>query len=158
MAPTPDEIVEAKHIVDTRKVEDDARKADEEARRLEKEQQVVLGATLHAEVVVMPNIKAMVPLTLDLASPHYSRWRSLFLNTVGKYDLFDDDFANDPHWRWMHFTVKSWLFGTISPEFHEIVHMTVPTSRAVWLALENQFIGNKETRALLLDVKPRTFI
>jgi hypothetical protein len=33
-----------------------------------------------------------------------------------------------------------------------------PTACIVWLALEQQFIGNKETRALLLDAEFRTFV
>lgn len=105
----------------------------------------------------------MVPLTLDINASFYSRWRSLFLNTVEKYDLSDlvlsdADFSGDLHWRRMDFTVKSWLFSTISPELHEIIHNDSPTSRAVWLGIERQFIGNKETRALLLDAKFWTFV
>jgi hypothetical protein len=33
-----------------------------------------------------------------------------------------------------------------------------PTARLVWLGLEQQFIGNKESRALLLDAEFRTFV
>ncbi|TVU03494.1 hypothetical protein EJB05_50968, partial [Eragrostis curvula] len=124
----------------------------------EEEQIAAHRATLHAQAVAVPNIKSMVPLQLDYTSSHYSRWRSLFLNTVEKYDLSDVDFSNDPHWRQMDFTIKSWLFGTISPELHELVHTASPTSRHVWLALERQFIGNKATRALLLDAELRTFV
>lgn len=33
-----------------------------------------------------------------------------------------------------------------------------PTARRVWLALEDQFIGNRETRALHLDAQLRNFV
>lgn len=105
----------------------------------------------------------MVPFVLDQTSANYSRWRTYFLNMLGKYDLLplvlsDDDFSTDHHWLTMDCTVKSWLVSTVSPELVEIVSTGIPTSRSIWLGHENQFIGNKETRVLLFDVEFRTII
>ena len=58
----------------------------------------------------------------------------------------------------MDCTVKSWLFGTVSSDFIEVVSTASPTSRTIWLGLEEQFIGNKETRAIILDAKFRTLV
>jgi hypothetical protein len=46
-------------------------------------------ATLHAQAVAVLNIKSMIPVLLDNLSPNYSRWKVLFLNTLGKYELID---------------------------------------------------------------------
>lgn len=106
----------------------------------------------------------MIPLVLEQSSTFYSRWRSLFLNTVTKYALdglvlTDDDFSMDPHWHRMDRTVKSWLFGTVSHDLIDVVSIGVsPISRSIWLGLEEQFIGNKETCVIILDAEFRTLV
>jgi hypothetical protein len=60
--------------------------------------------------------------------------------------LSDDSFVDVP-WDRMYMLVKSWIFGTISPELQDVTHQRGLTARAAWLALENRFIGNRETRA-----------
>ena len=107
-----------------------------------------------------------MPIVLDLTSPHFNRWRGLFLNTLERYKLADhvlsdDDRSADVSWKRMDCTVLSWLYGTITPELLEVVMNRKdgpPTARVVWLGLEQQFIGNKETRALHLDAKFPTFV
>ncbi|XP_066392522.1 uncharacterized protein [Miscanthus floridulus] len=53
----------------------------------------------------LSNIKAMIPIVLDLASTNYTKWKALFLNTLSKYELTDhvliqinEDAATDPYW------------------------------------------------------------
>jgi hypothetical protein len=46
-----------------------------------------LTTSLHAQVVAVQNFHALVPIVLDRHSAQYSQWRSLFLNTLGKYAL-----------------------------------------------------------------------
>ena len=58
----------------------------------------------------------------------------------------------------MDCTVKSWLFGTVSSDFIKAVSTASPTSRTILLGLEEQFIGNKETRAIILDAEFRTLV
>jgi len=58
----------------------------------------------------------------------------------------------------MDCTVKSWLFGTVSSDFIEVVSTASPTSRTIWLGLEEQLIGNKETHAITLDAEFRTLV
>jgi hypothetical protein len=65
-----------------------------------------------------------------------------FLTTVTKYGLdslvlTDDDFSTYPHWHHMDCTVKSWLFGTVSPDLIEAVSTDSPTSQTIWLGLED---------------------
>jgi hypothetical protein len=123
-------------------------------------------AALHAQAAAILNVKSLVPIVLDFTSPHFNRWRGLFLNTLERYALVDhvlsdDDRSNDAMWKRMDCTVLSWLYGTINPELLEVVMNRddgPPTARLVWLGLEQQFIGNKESRALLLDAEFRTFV
>lgn len=38
--------------------------------------------TLHTQAMGILNVKYLVPVTHDLASSHYNRWRGFFLNTL----------------------------------------------------------------------------
>jgi hypothetical protein len=64
----------------------------------------VVVTALHAQAVAVLNIKSMIPMLLDNLSSNYSRWKVLFLNTLGKYELIDHVLADtlsadvtDPH-------------------------------------------------------------
>lgn len=58
----------------------------------------------------------------------------------------------------MDYVVKSWISGMISAEFAKTALDREDTACAAWLALETQFLGKRETRALRLDVRFRNFI
>ncbi|XP_062193564.1 uncharacterized protein LOC133896962 [Phragmites australis] len=114
---------------------------------------------LHAQAVAVQSIKTLVPVD----SANYSKWSNLLLNTLGKYALddhvlSDDSNPDDDTWSQLDCTVKSWLYGTISSDLQELVMHREATARSVWLGLEQQFLGNKETRALYLDAKFRNFV
>jgi hypothetical protein len=53
--------------------------------------------------------------------------------------------------------VLTWIVGTISVDLHSLLR-NLPHTRVIWLAIEGQFLGNAEARALRLDVAFRTFI
>ena len=138
-----------------------------ERRRREDEVDALLIANLHAQAVALTNIKSLVPLTLDVGSTAYPKWRGLHIITLGKYSLTNYVLSDEVHpdlapWHRLDCVVVSWLLGTVSPNLLEIVMTSSdinhqPTSRAVWLLLEDVFLGNKEARALLLDTEFRTF-
>jgi hypothetical protein len=123
-------------------------------------------ATLHTQAMGILNIKPLVTVVLDIGSSNYNRWRGLVLNTLERYALADHvlddaDLSDDVPWRHLDCTVLSWLYGTISPELHEVVSNCAdrpPTARLVWLGLERQFLGNRETRAMTLDTEFRTIV
>ena len=111
----------------------------------------------------MQSIKTFVPIVLDVNSANYSKWSNLILNTLGKYALdhhvlFNDGDPANEGWMRHDFTVKSWLYGMISPDLYELVMNRESTTRSVWLGLEQQFLGNKETRALYLDTAFHNFV
>jgi hypothetical protein len=57
----------------------------------------------------------------------------------------------------MDFVVVSWIFNTISGDLWDVIHApTGVSARAAWLGLEQQFLNNRESRAMLLDTKFRT--
>jgi phosphatidylinositol kinase/protein kinase (PI-3 family) len=57
----------------------------------------------------------------------------------------------------MDLHVLTWLYGSITTELFETVTSPSPSARAVWLLLKQQFVGNRETRVLLVDTEFRTF-
>ena len=104
----------------------------------------------------------MVPIVLDTSSTNYSHWHGLFLNTLGKYTIanhiLSDDVLDDEEWRCMDCTMNSWIYATVSPELLEIIMVLNVTAREVWLCLEQQFLSNQETRALILDIEFQNFV
>jgi len=61
----------------------------------------------------------------------------------------------------MDCVVCPWLYGTLSGDLLDIVMRrgdSGVTARATWLAIESQFLGNREARALILDAKLRTLV
>lgn len=168
-----DSMTEAERAAERIRLEVERARLDADRKRLEdderafRDQQNALEATtiaaLHAQAVAVINIRALIPVVLDYDSPNYTKWRGLFLLLVGKYALSDhvlsdDAYPIDPAWNRMECTVLSWLYGTISSSLAEIVMSSTALARHVWLGLEEQFIGNKETRALYLDAEFRNFV
>jgi len=72
--------------------------------------------------------------------------------------LQDDPAPFFPDWQRMDCVVKSWIFGTITDDLAASISARDSTARVAWLAVESQFLNNKETRALLLEVKFRNFV
>lgn len=111
---------------------------------------------LHTQAAGIQNIRSLIPTVLDATSGPYTRWREQFLLTVGRFSLQDHVLrdappVDSPDWARMDCVVRSWLDGTIAPDLAEIVMGRGGSARAAWLAIEDQFLGNRETRTLHLD-------
>ena len=110
-----------------------------------------------------PEHPAPCPGRPRAGSPFYARWRDLVILTLRRYAL-DDHVLNDvsiavqtPAWLRLDSIVLSWILGTISLDLHNLICNT-PHARGAWLALEGQFLGNADARALRLDASFRTFV
>jgi len=57
----------------------------------------------------------------------------------------------------MDCVVRTWITGTITDALADTVIEPGNTARTSWLAIESQFRGNRETRALHLDAEFRNF-
>jgi hypothetical protein len=103
-----------------------------------------------------------VSVVLDPTSSHYPRWCAQVVLTIRRFALADhvlDEPAAllSPSWVQMDNVVTSWLHGTITVELQDIIRDQSDTARQVWLALEDQFLGNREARALHLDAQFHLF-
>jgi len=118
---------------------------------------------LHAQAISVQNIRSLVHVLLDINAGNYTRWRDQILLVIGKYSLeshvlVDLPAPDFPDWTRMDCVVKSWIAGTISTDLAEMVIDRVATARTVWCALEDQFLSNRETRTLHLDVQFRNLV
>jgi hypothetical protein len=118
-------------------------------------------AALYAQAAGLHNIRSLVSIVLDPASSHYPRWRGQVL-TLRRYALanhvLDDIVAPpSPAWSLMDTVVLSWLHGAITVELQDIIRDQAHTGRQARLALEEQFLGNRDTRALHLDAQFHQF-
>jgi hypothetical protein len=122
-----------------------------------------LVAQLHLQAGSVQNIRLMVPVVLEPKLPSYARWRDLLHLTLRRYAL-DDHVLCDPTglapiavWVRLDSIVLTWIMGTISIDLHSLLR-SLPHARAAWLAVEGQFLGNAEARALRLDAAFHTFV
>ena len=53
--------------------------------------------------------------------------------------------------------VLLWLHGPITVELQDIIRNQADTARQVWLVLEEQFLRNRDARALHLDAQFHQF-
>jgi hypothetical protein len=62
----------------------------------------------------------------------------------------------------MDSVVLNWISNSISVDLHQVVREVVRehscTTRHLWLAIENQFLGNREQRTLHLDAVFHNFV
>jgi hypothetical protein len=66
--------------------------------------------------------------------------------------------APSPDWDRMDCVIKSWILDSLTDDLTEIVSSQGTTARDAWLAVESQFLGNRETRAIQLETKFRNFV
>jgi hypothetical protein len=103
-----------------------------------------------------------VNIVLDDSSTNYASWHDLMEQALQRYALIEhvtaDAPSNDPGWIRMDSVVLNWISNSISSELHQVVRERAYTACHLWLAIESQFLGNREQRTLHLDVVFRTFV
>jgi hypothetical protein len=120
-------------------------------------------ANIHVHAAGVQNIFSLVSVTLDLSSSDYARWHDNVLLTIGCYSLtnhvlLDTTYVGVPTWDRMDSVVKSWIWGTISPDLQDVTQKRGHTTHDVWLVLENYFLGNREILALHIDATFQSFV
>ncbi|XP_072146642.1 uncharacterized protein [Setaria viridis] len=149
--------------------DDDAARA-EKARRAEEERlrSVALDEYEAAHVAIwvqataVVNVKALIPVILDQATNTYTKWRGMFLTVLGKYALTrhvleDEAFPTRPAWVQADCVVLTWIHGTVSGDLQQSLMMRQRPAREAWCYLEDEFLGQRESRALLLETQFRNF-
>jgi hypothetical protein len=58
----------------------------------------------------------------------------------------------------MDCVVKSWIVATITDDLGEIIRAQGSTARHAWLAVESQFLGNREARSIQLETRFLNFV
>ncbi|XP_040382424.1 programmed cell death 6-interacting protein-like [Oryza brachyantha] len=117
---------------------------------------------LWAQATAVVNVKALIPIVLDKATDTYTKWRGIFLTVLGKYALTrhaleDEAFPARPAWIQADCCVLTWIYGTVSSDLQQSLMMRQGSARNAWCYLEDEFLGQKESRALLLETQFRTF-
>jgi hypothetical protein len=84
------------------------------------------------------------PSAWILSPPKYSWWHDMMLLTIRRYVLTD---KIDDTMYWYHYDgiMLTWMLGTLSFKLQEIVYEPLDTVRQAWLAIEPQFLSNRET-------------
>jgi hypothetical protein len=123
------------------------------------EDTVVAG--LHLQATAVLNVRQLVNIILDSASTNYTSWRDLMEQALQRYVLIkhvNDALSNDLGWIRMDSVVLKWISSSILADLHQVVWERGCTARHLWLAIENQFLGNHEQRTFHFDAAFRTFV
>jgi hypothetical protein len=125
------------------------------------EETIIVG--LHLQAAVVLNVRSLVNIVLNSTSTTYASWRDLMMMVLERYALLDHVNSNvasstDPGWRRMDSVVLNWISNSITPELHQVVRERGATARHLWLAIENQFLGNRKQRTLHLDAAFHNFV
>jgi hypothetical protein len=72
--------------------------------------------------------------------------------------IMDNAPSTDPGWIRMDSVILNWISNSISVDLHQLVQECGCTARHLWLAIENQFLGNREHHTLHLDAAFHTFV
>ncbi|CAL9217098.1 unnamed protein product, partial [Arabidopsis halleri] len=110
-------------------------------------------------------IKAYIPISLDMGKLNYDKWRELFEThclSFGVLGHIDGSSSATPatakEWKERDGLVKMWIYGTISESILDTVLKKNATARDLWLSIERLFRDNKEARALQLENDLRTMV
>ena len=110
-------------------------------------------------------IKAYIPITLDMSKLNYDKWRELFEThcvSFGVVQHLDGSSTPTPktekEWKERDGLVKMWIYGTISDSIIDTILKKNATARDLWLSIESLFRDNKEARALQLENELRTMV
>ncbi|XP_039133230.1 uncharacterized protein LOC120270279 [Dioscorea cayenensis subsp. rotundata] len=111
-----------------------------------------------SQAINVARICTHIPITLDLQSSNYSKWRTLFLVTLGKYGLSNHADGTDPRYddsEWVQhdYIVLSWIYGSISIEILDLVMSLDATTHGIWTDIENMFPDNKKRRIVFLEAE-----
>jgi hypothetical protein len=113
-----------------------------------------------AQATAVVNVKALIPIILDKATNTYTKWRGIFLTVLGKYALtrhvLDDEmFPERPAWLQADCVVLTWIYDTVSGDLQQSLLIRQRPAREAWCYLEDEFLGQKESRTLLLETQFR---
>ncbi|XP_020865849.1 uncharacterized protein LOC110224253 [Arabidopsis lyrata subsp. lyrata] len=110
-------------------------------------------------------IKAYVPITLDMTKLNYDTWRELFethCSSFGVLGHIDGTSSSTPEteksWKEHNDLVKMWIYGTITESILETVLKPKCSAHDLWTAIESLFRDNKEARAMQLENELRTTV
>jgi hypothetical protein len=116
----------------------------------------------HLYVTAVLNVRQLVNIVLDSSSTNYACWRDIMEQTLQRYALLehimDDASSTDPEWIQLGSVVLNWISNSISADLHQVVREHDCTARHLWLAIENQFLDNREHRTLHLNAAFHTFV
>ncbi|XP_010683810.2 uncharacterized protein LOC104898422 [Beta vulgaris subsp. vulgaris] len=107
------------------------------------------------------NVKALIPLVLDVEKGQYSPWATLFRNTAKAYNVLDyidssvtkPAYVDDALWGRLDAIVCQWLYGTITTDLLLKILDDKSTAMTAWERLRNIFQDNKGTRVVHLENK-----
>ncbi|CAN6204914.1 unnamed protein product [Urochloa humidicola] len=104
------------------------------------------------------NIRGLIPITLDMQSTCYRRWKSLFRIVLGRFDLLSHIDSDTRRSIDSDLTVVMWLHATLADDLMDMIMVEDPTTPRVWTTIETIFNNNKPSRAVDLEAELHSLV
>nr|XP_051201838.1 uncharacterized protein LOC127315384 [Lolium perenne] len=114
-----------------------------------------------ALAVNVASVKTHIPVVLDLQASNFAKWDMLLGVLLGRYELTDHISVDTPaaartaEWLRLDFTVRSWLYGSISNDILDTIMGPNQTAYVAYTLIRNLFLDNQLTRAVYLEAEFR---
>ncbi|TVU03330.1 hypothetical protein EJB05_51139, partial [Eragrostis curvula] len=120
----------------------------------------------HTTAAMLPtvNIRAHVPVTLDVNESNYSEWRMFFDSVLGKFGLAEHISAtmplleHDVEWKMIDNCILNWIYTTVSHAIVSIVRRPQPDAFLIWSAIKELFLDNQMQRAVFYEAEFRNLV
>ncbi|XP_051229395.1 uncharacterized protein [Lolium perenne] len=108
------------------------------------------------------DVSPFIPIVLYLSKHKFYHWCHLFHVHLGRCGLHDHinlvstSWPTDPHWVKDDLTVIQWIYTRISTELFNLVSTDNATAAQLWVALQQFFQDNSDSRVNALHIELRT--
>jgi hypothetical protein len=120
-------------------------------------------AALWAQATAIQIIKSLIPVTLDLKTSNFTKWRNVLQVSVTQYALSDHltmaiPLVDDDDWLCLDATILRWSYRSIAPDITNMLMTNSHSAFSTLASITALFRDNQQARASYLGQKFRNIV